>query len=73
MALETTLRAPIFLTDPLTAEPPEPAPGCKVCSGLMKQWREAMGKGGPAFDPSRATDLAVEIRRHPHGGKRAER
>lgn len=69
MALETTLRDPIHLTDPLAVEPPRPTPGCDVCTTRIAQWRQAMEHGSPAYDPSHATDLAVEIGRHPHDWK----
>jgi hypothetical protein len=69
MPLETTLRDPIHLTDPLMAEPPKPTPGCDVCSSRMAQWHQATEQGSPAYDPSHAVDLAVEIGRHPHGWK----
>jgi hypothetical protein len=46
---------------------PEPQSGCDVCSALMEQWKTASKAGSPEYDPSFASDLAVEIRRHPHG------
>lgn len=46
--------------------PPEPFPGCDVCRALSGQWREAMDPRSPAYDPSHASDLAVEVGRHPH-------
>ncbi|QKN87610.1 hypothetical protein QEN63_gp25 [Streptomyces phage Vondra] len=63
---------PVELSDgvPIT---PRPVTGCAVCAALMKQWRQATSPGSPAFDPSHATDLAVEIRRHPHQYKRRQR
>jgi len=73
MALDTTLGEPVHLTDPLDAEPPEPARGCDVCGALMGQWRQATEAGGPAYDPSHATDLAVEIKRHPHAWQKEKR
>ncbi|MEY6567524.1 hypothetical protein AB8B12_21760 [Streptomyces sp. PGLac3x] len=67
----TALTGPVFLTDPLF-DPPEPAPDCDVCGALLEQWRRASVVGAPEYDPSRASDFAVEIRRHPHGkGRRA--
>lgn len=66
MALDTTLREPVQLTDPLEVEPPKPARGCDVCGALLKQWRQATEVGSQAFDLSHATDLSVEIKRHPH-------
>ena len=73
MALERTLRDPVQLMDPLADEPPKPAQGCDVCGALSRQWAQATEVGSPAYDPSHATDLAVEIRRHPHGWKKARR
>jgi hypothetical protein len=69
MALERTLRNPVQLTDPLKLKEPTPAPGCDVCGALFKQWRQATEANSPAHDPSHATDLAVEIGRHPHSRK----
>lgn len=55
--------------DQLFRSPPVPVAGCDVCEALMKQWRELKNPRGPEFNPSRASDAAVEIRRHPtHGG-----
>ncbi len=43
-----------------------PSPGYLICEALYeKWWRVRMP--GPAYDPSQATDLAVQIRRHPVG------
>lgn len=60
---------PVRLMDPTDFGPPTPSPGCDVCAALEKQWRQATEVGSPAHDPSHATDLAVEIRRHPHAGR----
>jgi hypothetical protein len=60
---------PVNLTDPLS-NPPNPVPGCDVCAALRKQWGQATEAGSPAFNPSHASDLAVEIGRHPHGKRR---
>lgn len=49
---------------------PEPAPGCDVCGALYRQWQQAKTEGHPAYDPSHAVDLAIEIKRHPHEWKR---
>jgi hypothetical protein len=57
------------LSDPVTPGKPRPVPGCDVCGALAKQWRQASEAGSPAYDPSHAVDLAVEIRRHPHARK----
>lgn len=55
----------VWLSDP-RSDPPEPAPGCDVCGALIKQWRMASAPASPAYDPSHAVDLAVEMGRHPH-------
>lgn len=60
----------IDLAEPAVIGPPEPAPGCDVCGALFRQWTRASNARGPEYDPSRAVDLAVEIRRHPHEGKK---
>lgn len=59
------LQGPVTLTSPLP-ERPRAATGCDICAALLKQWRQATEVGGQAYDLSHATDLAVEIRRHPH-------
>lgn len=63
------LQGPVTLTCPLP-ERPRGASGCDICAALLKQWGQATEVGSPAYDPSHATDLAVEIRRHPHPGRR---
>lgn len=65
MALERTLRPPVQLMDP-TPDQPRPVVGCDVCAALGKQWLQAMDRAGPAYDPSHAVDLGIEISRHPH-------
>jgi hypothetical protein len=67
-----TLSDPVQLTDPTRYEPPIPVPGCDVCAALHKQWAQAMEAGSPAYDPSHAVDLAIEISRHPHAKRRPE-
>lgn len=62
--------ARVELTDP-TPDDPRPVQGCAVCQALIKQRRMAMEKGSPAYNPSHAVDLAIEVRRHPHGRARA--
>lgn len=71
MALQRTLGEPVELTEPSMLDEPQAVPGCDVCGALKKQWRQATEVGSPAYDPSHATDLAVEIRRHPHPRKKA--
>ncbi|MFE2883182.1 hypothetical protein [Streptomyces sp. NPDC059272] len=73
MALETTMRDPVELSDPLECTEPHPAPGCDVCGALLRQWHQAKEVGSPAYDPSHATDLAVEIKRHPHAWQKEKR
>lgn len=65
MALGNVLGGPVWLTDPLVGEP-RATPGCDVCGALLKQWRQATEQGSPAYDPSHASDLRVEMSRHPH-------
>lgn len=64
------MNAPIVATlDQLFRSPPLPAADCDVCEALMRQWRELKNPRSPEFDQSRASDVAVEIRRHPtHAG-----
>jgi hypothetical protein len=72
MATQTTQGKPVELPYPTSVEP-EPVRGCDVCAALARQWREASNSRSPAYDPSHATDLAVEIQRHPHDWKKARR
>ncbi|PPS86481.1 hypothetical protein BZZ08_03448 [Streptomyces sp. MH60] len=66
MALRSALpEAPVSLTDPLD-EVAKPAPGCDVCGALARQREEALDASGRFYDPSKASDLLVEIGRHPH-------
>jgi hypothetical protein len=73
MTVDYSAGTPVQLNDPLTARPPKPVPGCDVCEALLKQWKQATEVGGPAYDPSHAVDLAVEITRHPHPRPRKSR
>ena len=73
MAFERHLMVPVELSDPLTWKEPKPTPGCDVCGACARQRREALDPGSPAYDPSHATDLAVEIKRHPHDWKKVQR
>ena len=66
-----TMQDAVQLTDPVD-NPPVPAPGCDVCAALARQWAQATEAGSPAYDPSHAADLAVEISRHPHAKRRPE-
>lgn len=45
----------------LPVDPPEPEPGCDVCSALAQQRTEATDRG----DLSKATDINIELRSHP--------
>lgn len=67
--MSSQLQGPAILTSPLP-ERPRAAIGCDICAALLKQWCQATEVGGQAYDPSHATDLAVEIRRHPHPRRR---
>lgn len=51
---------PISLPDP--TRPPQPVPGCVVCSGQESLRQAAERK----HDIRRATDCEMEIRRHPN-------
>nr|WP_030181623.1 hypothetical protein [Streptomyces violaceorubidus] len=67
MALRSALpEDPVTLTDPLKGTP-VPVPGCDVCGALARQREEALDAKGRFYDPSKASDLLVEIGRHPHG------
>ncbi|MET8329643.1 hypothetical protein [Streptomyces sp. NPDC005181] len=57
---KTTMSSPVYLSLPLN--PPDPAPGCGVCTALVAQHQAARDRG----DLSAATDADVEIRNHPH-------
>ena len=64
MPLETTLRDPVQLLDPFSNKQPEPDPDCDVCGALIRQWREASDPRSPEYNPSKASDIAVELQRH---------
>lgn len=66
MAVEWTLGKPVQLLDPLDREPPNPVKGCDVCEALVRQWAAATNSKSPAYDPSKASDLVVEMNRHHH-------
>lgn len=65
MADETSMSDPVYLSEPFI-DPPEPVAGCGVCGVLYKDWRYSMAPTSPGYDPSHASDVAVEIRDHPH-------
>ncbi|MEU2127941.1 hypothetical protein [Streptomyces sp. NPDC018352] len=50
---------------------PVPVDGCAVCGALWRQYVDATDPRRPEFSRSRATDIAVDIRRHPHPKKAA--
>jgi hypothetical protein len=54
--------------DRLFQTAPVPDPECDVCGALYRQWLELKNPRSPKFDPSRAADVAIEIRRHPKYG-----
>ncbi|GGX26537.1 hypothetical protein [Streptomyces chryseus] len=68
MALEWTMKDPVQLPEPVFSTP-TPAQGCDVCASLERQFDKAADPRLPEFDPSKATDCLVEIKRHPHGGQ----
>ncbi|AKZ59228.1 hypothetical protein SAM23877_6183 [Streptomyces ambofaciens ATCC 23877] len=70
MAYERTLQEPICLSDPLEWGP-KPAPGCDVCGALASQYATFNNPSNPEYNPSKATDVLVEIGRHPHGEGRS--
>lgn len=61
------VQGPVHLSDPLDPQS-RVVQGCAECARLFKRWRET-STVGPNYDPSRASDFAVLIRRHPHEGK----
>lgn len=66
----TGMSGPVFLTGD-TPKTPKPTDGCKVCAALWQQYLDATDPRRPEFNSSRATDIAVEISRHPHQKKTA--
>lgn len=73
MAPYTRRRRVDVLRDPFAPGPPVPAAGCTECASWMSQWRQAVNPKSRAYDPSHASDLAVQIRRHPHDGRKEAR
>ncbi|MFE7041430.1 hypothetical protein ACFU9X_18880 [Streptomyces atratus] len=61
----TGMSGPVFLS---TSVPRTPVPvdGCAVCGALWQQYVDATDPRRAEFCRSRATDIAVEISRHPH-------
>ncbi|MFF1702476.1 hypothetical protein [Streptomyces sp. NPDC058252] len=64
MKQQTTMDDPVDLSLPL--DQPKPAPLCGVCQALERQSAEATASG----DYSKASDCNIEIRNHPHRGRR---
>ncbi|MFE9765132.1 hypothetical protein ACFYPC_11455 [Streptomyces sp. NPDC005808] len=64
---QTIMTGPVHLPEP--TPPPQPVPGCGVCSALDRQRAEHTATG----DPSKATDCNVEIRNHPHPARKGRR
>lgn len=56
----------VHLSDPLSALEPVPNFSCDVCASLGRQREDARKKG----DMTTVSDCNVEIRRHPHTGRR---
>ncbi|WP_329546784.1 MULTISPECIES: hypothetical protein [unclassified Streptomyces] len=65
--MKTTMDPPITLELPL--RDPDPVPDCGVCQALARQRADAVAAG----NASRATDCSVEIRNHPHPGRKRRR
>lgn len=61
----TGMSGPVFLA---TSVPRTPVPvdGCAVCAALWQQYVDATDPRRPEFNRSGATDIAVEVSRHPH-------
>lgn len=60
---------PVFLSGDGLPDEPRAVPGCAVCRALKQQWHQASDRTNPAYNLTHATDLAIEIRRHPHPKK----
>lgn len=56
---------PVHLPEPYDLDA-APAPGCKICTALDNQRREARERGSAAD----AAVAGVEIANHPHKGRR---
>lgn len=68
MALPT--QEPVVqLPDPGFTDPPAVTPDCKICAALYRQWVAASDPTSAGYDPSKATDLRVEMSRHHEEGK----
>lgn len=62
------LTEPVYLTDPMGPQYLEPVPSarCEICRVLGRQREEARAAG----DGSLVSDCNVEIRLHPHKGRK---
>lgn len=69
MAIRGMQSGPVFLSDEGLPAEPKAVPQCAVCRALKQQWHQATAPDSPAYNPSHAADLAIEIRRHPHPKK----
>jgi hypothetical protein len=61
--LETRTAEVVHLPEP-TFDTPEPTPGCAECAVITRQWEGATSRKSPGYDPSKASDLIVEFKRH---------
>ena len=69
MALERTIG--VHLPEPTVFTRPAPFPGCDACVAFEREWVAATTPRSDTYDPSRATDIVVLMRRHKneaHGG-----
>lgn len=65
MALETLLSdVPITLPYPWDYPTAEPKQGCAECASLERQINRVERPNSPDYDPSKASDLRVRMRRH---------
>ncbi|MFJ6723954.1 hypothetical protein ACIQPQ_03475 [Streptomyces sp. NPDC091281] len=54
---------PVNLPDRVFSRP-TPVPGCPLCADLDRQWVKATSPGSEAYDPSKSSDLVIELARH---------
>lgn len=64
----TGMSGPVFLATSVPTTP-KPTDGCAVCRALWQQYVDATDPRRAEFSRSRATDISVEISRHPHPRK----
>jgi hypothetical protein len=69
MALRNRRRVTHYYGDDTPQPPtlPEPKKGCKICTALHEQLQVVSDPRSPDYDPSKATDIRVEMRRHDKG------